>query len=382
MFQRRRPFACCCCEVKYKLKKQSISSLSVVLCVLFFETKQHAFSQAHFSRRRIRRQRRRRCRKSASPPSTSARKSRVCAGPSWASGARKSTTPRAAKTRCSSSLTEEEEEEEERRRRGRERERELESAPVRPTRRETRRDEVPANDSDDDDRNDDASPTVQFRSETQETLREEAVERHSTARDGPSGRADVRGEGDGNETRRGTVRERERDFVRRRIYGVDGAENARGEDEEREDNGKRRYPVERFRAFRMPTRETWEEALRGVYAEEERAVWNVDCLEDEKGEDIQASARAKKRSGESEKVGEHSRAANVERMLVSRVFVRAGAVRTRCFASRCRERNVRIASACEPKRRKKRCSSVSRKSSRVVPRRNRRQCVPDSRSHV
>ena len=26
--------------------------------------------------------------------------------------------------------------------------------------------------------------------------------------------------------------------------------------------GKRRYPVERFRAFRMPTREAWEDALK------------------------------------------------------------------------------------------------------------------------
>ena len=47
--------------------------------------------------------------------------------------------------------------------------------------------------------------------------------------------------------------------------------------------GKRRYPVERFRAFRMPTREAWEEALRGVYAEEERAVdLDEDEMEDEK----------------------------------------------------------------------------------------------------
>ena len=47
--------------------------------------------------------------------------------------------------------------------------------------------------------------------------------------------------------------------------------------------GKRRYPVERFRAFRMPTREAWEDALRGVYQEEERAVdLDEDEMEDEK----------------------------------------------------------------------------------------------------
>ena len=83
--------------------------------------------------------------------------------------------------------------------------------------------------------------------------------------------------------------------------------------------GKRRYPVERFRAFRMPTRETWEEALRGVYAEEERAVWNADCLEDEKGEDIQAAAREEKKRRERERL-ENIRAPQTLRECLCRGF--------------------------------------------------------------
>ena len=45
------------------------------------------------------------------------------------------------------------------------------------------------------------------------------------------------------------------------------------------------------------------------YAEEERAVWNADCLEDE---ERTFRWRRRKEAGESQKVGEHSRAANVE----------------------------------------------------------------------
>ena len=55
--------------------------------------------------------------------------------------------------------------------------------------------------------------------------------------------------------------------------------------------GKRRYPVERFRAFRMPTREAWEDALRGVYQEEERAV----DLDEDEMEDEEAYEEEKKR---------------------------------------------------------------------------------------
>ena len=84
--------------------------------------------------------------------------------------------------------------------------------------------------------------------------------------------------------------------------------------------GKRRYPVERFRAFRMPTRETWEEALRGVYAEEERAAWNADCLEDEKGEEDEASAaREEKKRRERERL-ENIRAPQTLRECLCRGF--------------------------------------------------------------
>ena len=213
-------------------------------------------------------------------------------------------------------------------------------------------------------------------------MREEAVERHSTARDGPSGRADVRGEGDGNETRGGTVRERERDFVRRRIYGVDGAENARGEDEEREDNGEKKVPSRTVSSISdADERNVGRSAERSVRG---RRTRGVECRlfggrERRGGRGVGGARR--KEAERARKVGEHSRAANVEGVLVSRVFVRAGAVRTRRFASGYRERHVRTASARE-RRGERKGVPVYRGRVRVVPRRNRRQRVPDSRSHV
>jgi predicted ribosome quality control (RQC) complex YloA/Tae2 family protein len=60
--------------------------------------------------------------------------------------------------------------------------------------------------------------------------------------------------------------------------------------------GRRRYPVERFRSFRMPTRETWEDALKGIYVEEERAV---DLDEDEEDEE---TYEEKKKQREAERL--------------------------------------------------------------------------------
>ena len=53
-------------------------------------------------------------------------------------------------------------------------------------------------------------------------------------------------------------------------------------------------------------------SAEGVYAEE-RAAWNADCLEDERRGG--ASVGRERRAERARKVGEHSRAANVEECL-------------------------------------------------------------------
>ena len=91
------------------------------------------------------------------------------------------------------------------------------------------------------------------------------------------------------------------------------------------------------------------------------------------------------RGGEEEKrvraVGEYPRAANVARVLVSRIFVRAGAVRTRRGESRRRERHARTTPSRERGRERKNLREHRRRVS-LVSRRDGRERVSNSRGDL
>ena len=91
------------------------------------------------------------------------------------------------------------------------------------------------------------------------------------------------------------------------------------------------------------------------------------------------------RGGEEEKrvraVGEYPRAANVARVLVSRIFVRAGAVRTRRGESRRRERHARTTPSRERGRERKNFREHRRRVS-LVSRRDARERVSNSRGDL